>query len=302
MDRGFTVEGLTVTYMPRGLGDANADTVQQRARFFGYKREYLGYCRVWLEQDVRDAFEGYVEHEEDMRRRLAQHGASGRPLREWKRAFFLDQALRPTRHQVVSVAYSRGNHGERWVDPSRPHELPEVIDQNNRLIERFAATLGFVDDEGDPRRTVNQQHLVARGVPLRRAYAELLEELRLPVPDDSLQHTALLLQIAAFLEEQPDATCTIYHMRPRAPIGFRTRAQDDSLGNFYQGASPASGADQGSIYPGDREIRSDSDLTIQLHTFELRPHANGEDRTIYPRVSLVATYVPREIGRPWLIQ
>ena len=45
MDRGFTVEGLTVTYMPRGLGEANADTVQQRARFFGYKKRYLGYCQ-----------------------------------------------------------------------------------------------------------------------------------------------------------------------------------------------------------------------------------------------------------------
>ena len=39
-DRGFTVEGLTVTYMPRGLGVGHADTVQQRARFFGYKRAY----------------------------------------------------------------------------------------------------------------------------------------------------------------------------------------------------------------------------------------------------------------------
>ena len=43
MDRGFTVEGLTVTYMPRNLGIGNADTVQQRARFFGYKRAFLGH-------------------------------------------------------------------------------------------------------------------------------------------------------------------------------------------------------------------------------------------------------------------
>lgn len=38
MDRGFTVEGLTVTYMPRDMGVGNADTIEQRARFFGYKR------------------------------------------------------------------------------------------------------------------------------------------------------------------------------------------------------------------------------------------------------------------------
>ena len=77
MDRGFTVEGLTVTYMPRSVGVGNADTIQQRARFFGYKQSYLGYCRVYLDEDARDAYIDYVEHEEDMRRRLAEHQESG---------------------------------------------------------------------------------------------------------------------------------------------------------------------------------------------------------------------------------
>ena len=72
MDRGFTVEGLTVTYMPRGIGVGNADTVQQRARFFGYKRPYLGYCRVYLEQGTLRAFQTYVEHEEDIRTQLTE--------------------------------------------------------------------------------------------------------------------------------------------------------------------------------------------------------------------------------------
>src|SRR5690606_3425985 len=79
MDRGFTVEGLTVTYMPRGIGVGNADTVQQRARFFGYKRSYLGYCRVYLEQGTLSAFQSYVTHEEDMRSQLEDIEASGRP-------------------------------------------------------------------------------------------------------------------------------------------------------------------------------------------------------------------------------
>ncbi|MEJ7745312.1 MAG: Z1 domain-containing protein [Luteimonas sp.] len=48
LDRGFTVEGLTTTYMPRSLGTGNADTIQQRARFFGYKRSYLGLCRFFF--------------------------------------------------------------------------------------------------------------------------------------------------------------------------------------------------------------------------------------------------------------
>src|SRR6185437_349048 len=78
-DRGFTVEGLTVTYMPREIGVGNADTVEQRARFFGYKRRYLGYCRVFLESTVRNAFRFYLEHERDIRTRLQQHQSIGRP-------------------------------------------------------------------------------------------------------------------------------------------------------------------------------------------------------------------------------
>ena len=80
MDRGFTVEGLTVTYMPRGLGVGNADTVQQRARFLGYKGDYLGLCRIFVGPDVRMAFSSYVEHEEDIHHELSQFSQTGRPL------------------------------------------------------------------------------------------------------------------------------------------------------------------------------------------------------------------------------
>jgi hypothetical protein len=97
MDRGFTVEGLTVTYMPRSLGVGNADSIQQRARFFGYKRSYIGFCRIYLEVRARRAYEQYVEHEADMHARLIAHRDAGRPLSEWRRAFFLSPGLNPTR-------------------------------------------------------------------------------------------------------------------------------------------------------------------------------------------------------------
>lgn len=103
MDRGFTVEGLTVTYMPRGAGVGNADTVQQRARFFGYKRSYLGFCRVYLEQGTVDLFDAYVVHEEDVRDQLKQLQADDRSLKEWKRAFILDKRLKPCRQSVLAL-------------------------------------------------------------------------------------------------------------------------------------------------------------------------------------------------------
>ena len=100
-DRGFTVEGLTITYMPRGLGGGNADTMQQRARFFGYKAAYLGYCRVFLERDARQGFEDYVEHEEFMRKDMLAIRENRQPLQTWPRRFVLDPALRLCRDNVL---------------------------------------------------------------------------------------------------------------------------------------------------------------------------------------------------------
>ena len=73
LNRGVTVEGLTVTYMPRGRGTGQADTIQQRARWFGYKADYLGYCRVYLSAAMRLVYRAYVDHEERLR------GAATRP-------------------------------------------------------------------------------------------------------------------------------------------------------------------------------------------------------------------------------
>ena len=42
LNRGFTVEKLATTYMPRYTTSAtNADTIQQRCRFFGYRMDYI---------------------------------------------------------------------------------------------------------------------------------------------------------------------------------------------------------------------------------------------------------------------
>src|SRR5690606_1678726 len=148
MDRGFTVEGLTVTYMPRGIGVGNADTVQQRARFFGYKRRYLGYCRVYLEQGTLNAFQSYVEHEEDIRAQLEEFQDDGRPLNDWKRAFVLDMAFRPCRHQVLEFDYMRGRFSNDWVAPRVVLASDTVVQSNRDVVAEFTDELAFANNDG----------------------------------------------------------------------------------------------------------------------------------------------------------
>jgi len=297
MDRGFTVEGLTVTYMPRNMGVGNADTVQQRARFFGYKRAYLGFCRVFLEQGLFQAFQSYVEHERDVRRRLLEH--RGRPLSEWRRAFFLDSSLRPTRRQVLNLDYQQDTFSNRWFWPRMPHGSEELVDANRQLVRTFIETVEWRDDEGDPRRTPDQIHLVAEQIPLRRTYEDLLIPLRFTDEYDSQLFTGVLLQIDGYLQANPEAICSVYQMS-KGSERMRSVNDDEDIPTLFQGANYADDAHRDEVYPGDERVRSADGLTIQIHTLEVRQKNRGP--IIASRVPTVAVWVPSSMSRDWLVQ
>lgn len=297
MDRGFTVEGLTVTYMPRDMGVGNADTIQQRARFFGYKRSYLGYCRVFLEQGLLDSFKSYVSHEEDIRQRLKEH--RGRPLSEWRRAFFLDTSLRPTRRQVLSLEYEHDTYSNDWFWPKVPHGPPELLKSNRDLVTRFVGQLAWQPDDGDERRTRDQVHVVADGVQLRDVYAQFLTAFGFTDERDSQLYTGLLLQIDRFLQSHESELCTIYRMSGGAKR-MRSTNEDGEIPTLFQGANYADAGHKDEIYPGDAEIRTPRLLTIQLHNLEVREPARG--KVIAEEVPTIAVWVPEKMDKDWLVQ
>src|SRR5882724_506903 len=130
MDRGFTVEGLTVTYMPRDLGLSNVDTILQRARFFGYKKSYLGYCRVFVPQITIDAFKAIIEHEEDVRRRLEPFDQENKDLNDWDREVVLNQMLNLTRATILYDSIDHDRIENQWIRIKAPHDTKSLIDAN----------------------------------------------------------------------------------------------------------------------------------------------------------------------------
>ena len=292
MDRGFTVEGLTVTYMPRGRGMGNADTIQQRARFFGYKQAYFGYCRVFLENSVRDAYCDYIIHEEDVRDRLIVHDKTGKSLNAWKRAFFLDRNLKPTRHNVLDIDYTQGNLSSRWYEPKAPHDSEEAIKENRSIVQKFLNNLSFQTDAQRTSR-VEVWHDVSADVHLKDVYEYLLVPLRVTRLVDSQKFTGVRLQIAAYLDTRPDASCTIYYMSRGNPRK-RTLNRNDEIPTLFQGPSPQTGT----IYPGDRKIKASEGVTVQIHILELI-RENGEN---FSGVPTVAIWLPKDVSTDWLVQ
>lgn len=303
MDRGFTVEGLTVTYMPRGPGIGNADTIQQRARFFGYKRPYLGFCRIYLEQDALDAFEEYVRHEEEMRQQLQRVSAQGTPLREWKRAFILSPDLRPCRNNVIQYDYARGRYADQWFYVKMVETPPEIAGENEAILRAFEGGLSFAPDATYPSDQAAQQHLVAASVPLRSVLADLLVPYRVADASDTQEMTGLLLQLSKALENNDAETAAVYRMRP----AFRgARDVDDSgriasIRRLFQGPTrTGAGGSRQYSYPGDVAFRDADRVSVQIHRYDLR-----RDGTIIAQQQqkpVIAVWVPARLRLDWIVQ
>jgi len=293
MDRGFTVEGLTVTYMPRYAGVGNADTIQQRARFFGYKKGYFGYCRVFLENDVKEAFKSYVRHEEDIRNRLIEHRDTGTSLAEWKRAFFLDQRLKPTRRNVLDLDYMRGDYANDWYTPKAPHDSTEAVNHNCKTVEEFLSKHPLQEDENEYNRRLENKH--QKGIfPLDIVYSQLLVPYRLTRSGDSQHFTGLLLQIAFHLEHSPDAVCAVYKMG-----GGKSRKREtndrNEIKQLFEGRRPKVGTP---VYPGDREFKEEQIITVQIHTLRVEQ----DQSNFINNVPTIAVWVPQDMSREWLVQ
>ena len=297
LERGFTVEGLTTTYLPRGIGAGQADTIQQRARFYGYNRGHLGYCRVYLETEARDAYHVYIDHEDRLRLSLAEHAAAGRPLNEWRRMFFLDASLKPTRDAVLDIDYTRG------PKPNVPHEAmpplysPEGLEENRRLVQSFITDRTFVPDDCNPRSTIAQKHEVARDIPAQEALELLIVPLRITDPGDLGSYFQIRLQIQRYLESHRDALCTVYRMRPQAQESERTLTRDNRI-EPYQGANPNTG------YRGDRAVFDRERLTVQIYEYSCVYERGKEGRgdVLATHVPQIAVVLPREIAEGMVAQ
>ena len=299
MDRGFTIEGLTVTYMPRGIGVGHADTVQQRARFFGYKKSYLGYCRIYLQQATLHAFQSYVEHEEYIRKQLQNVQRTGSSLNDWKRTFILDSALKPCRHQVLEFDYMRGQFSNRWVSPRIVLESDSIIQANTETVNEFLSRINLVEDEGHSDRTVIQRHKVCRNALLSDVMKQLLVRMRISGTSDSQRNVGLLLQLSQALEkEDSEERCTIYLMSPSEKRQRRVR-DNGEIHNLYQGEAPVRPIERrGEIYPGDRVLRDNDNVSIQIHIIDLMRQGN----VIKESVPIIAVWVPERLATPWIHQ
>lgn len=287
MDRGFTVEGLTITYMPRNKGVGNADTLQQRARFFGYKRDYLGHCRVYLDAENIHMFSEYVNHEEDIRKKLLEHKLSGQHLDELERRFVLDEMFKLTRKNVLSEDLTRTTFGNKWVRIRAPHDSEIIIKNNREIVNGFIKKYRdlFKEDSGHNARTEEQKNLIAK-LPLKELFTDLLQLLKFTRQTDSTTYTNLKSVIDLYTDEFPPEDSFVYIMS-KGNSRVRKLTKKDEIQQLFQGKNPRTGE---VIYPGDEKIKSNDFVTVQIHNLDFRD-------TDYKNIITIAVWIPARLSQ-----
>jgi hypothetical protein len=141
LDRGFTVEGLTISYMNRKASE-QVDTTEQRARAFGYRREFLPYCQIHAGLRTIRLLRGIVHTEDDLRANLRDWLEAGESVDGWARAIGLDlpAGTTPSRRNVLPALANFNPDGD-WHVLRRP-SLNNVDRESNSQI---VSSLGILD-------------------------------------------------------------------------------------------------------------------------------------------------------------
>lgn len=309
LDRGYTVKGLTVTYMPRPLGVGNADNIQQRARFYGYKAGYLGYCRVYVRQDVKIAFEGYVEHESFIRSEL--EASRGQPLKEWRRRFILADRLQPTRRNVMGIKLDEVTAAE-WLFPSAAHVRKTAVAHNRAVFDRFlqhlrARFMELAAHEADPERYLDKRAKSPRNklfeaVPVADVCSLLVDEVQFGTVEDATERMAISVALGRLLASAPDTTCDVFLVGDMVAQG-RSLTKNGTINQVFSGKSPNTPDRALLKYCGDRDLRTENRVTVHLRKFDfliskVAPQADDASSD----VPWFAIYVPDDLKRRILLQ
>ncbi|MEI8202914.1 MAG: Z1 domain-containing protein [Bacteroidota bacterium] len=262
LNRGFTVENLSVTYMPRySVGKSTADTIQQRCRFFGYKLNYIDVCRVYLPLDSAVEYSDYVDHEEIMRKWLVDFPT----LEEVEHQLILDERMNATRKNILSddVVQSK-------LSGWRQMNALQNIEENKVLVEEFLHDKDF-KYYNVHYHTKDRNHKYIK-VEINQAI-EFLKDFKVPNVPDALRKSATM-QYLKYLATNNNLSF-IYFIQMAYDSEFRERSLNldkMKISNIFSGADP-SGSD---IYPGDKSIKFDDSICIQIHKIRLKHDHSSE--------------------------
>ena len=269
LDRGFTVEGLTVTYMNRKASE-QIDTLEQRARAFGYRRNLLPYCQVFASPRTIRILQGVVHTEDDLRANLLDWTDSGGRIADWAEHVGLDlpSGTKPTRANVLGhLRYFNAEAG--WHSLRLPNRDKASLKSNRDIVRGLGLLSAPIEDFGRLRfRTLR--------IPLGEVQSRLLDPWMCSKHSPSWRHEDILDMLKRHPRQDLVVAIMLMALDPEQ-VSPRERAWRDDMGfvNLFQGRDH-----EGALpprYEGDREagqstLTTPDGVAVQVHCVSRKGH------------------------------
>ena len=265
LDRGFVVKNLAVTYMPRGIGGGNVDTIQQRGRFFGYKANYIELLRGWFSQELINSYASIVDTEGSLRKNLEKYDTNSLNLMGWKRSMIMDPALTPTRKNIISL-----NHSTLNLKAGAWFQQRQIFDQYlhsraSDLRPQLESLMKNSVESALDTRHGEKKHTVVR-IPLPQI-VQLLFDWPIASSDRENLNKYLVI-LSNFAQSQSSTSVEVFFMNQLEP---RFRKVDEK----YRDANPQNrnlwriqNLHEGprANYDGEKSIRNPEAISLQIHS------------------------------------
>lgn len=279
LGRGLTLKGLAITYIIRtAKGVSNADTVTQRARWFGYKSRYLDLCRIYAVKKIKDEFKEIREHENDLWDTVRDANLQGTRFKDIARIFLLSDNLHMTRSNVAktdSYAFKPWNIQRKFLHDSQLSlSNISIIDtfKSKHLHEIVVKTFG----DGCP-------YLIINGIEFESVNDELIQNFIFP--SSSKFNSKIVSKLLILLKQKHiDAKIDVIWMRDGSTSKHPIDGED--IGNYMVGRRP-SDYTVPAIYEGDRyQFCKNDTMQLQIH--------NIEDTKTGHVSPVLALYIPKQ--------
>jgi len=270
LDRGFVIKNLAVTYMPRGIGGGNIDTIQQRGRFFGYKSHYLELLRGWFSSKLVNSYVGIVETEKALREQLRKYDADCLHLAGWARAMIMDPSLTPTRKNIISLSHTTLNlRSDTWYQQRRLFD-PVLFERAKDLRPKLEEHMKNAEITSlDTRDREYFKHKVCR-LSLPDTVKLLFDWSMASADKEVLSKYLIVLSHLAY--DQSTTYVELFFMnqlqdRERRVVRSSKESNPNNpklwnIQNLHEGRRTTSN----SVYLGDQSVKSAEAISIQIHS------------------------------------
>lgn len=178
LGRGLTIDRLIVSYIYRDSKEAQVDTMYQRCRWFGYKKNYFDVCKVFMTLELQQKFMAIVSNEDHMWNSMEAFLDTQINLKKFKRIFLLENdklvlTRRTVSNTITLKVISSGNKADECID------LNESEKEHNRKVyinfcKNHESEGEFVDFDNSVEH--NQRHLLLK-ISFKQFFDEFLSKI-----------------------------------------------------------------------------------------------------------------------------